>query len=72
MEKSILHPLRLRRLEWGLSQHALSFLTGVPQFKICYYEKGYSVLKEEQKRRIADALETPVRELFPEAAKDGR
>jgi transcriptional regulator with XRE-family HTH domain len=60
-----LHPLKLKRLEQGLSQHALSFETGVPQVRICYAEKGYPALNEKQKELLAKALGVTPQELFP-------
>jgi len=61
----MLHPLKLKRLEKSLSQYTLSFLSGVPQVKICYAEKGFPSLNEEQKEALAKALECGVEELFP-------
>jgi hypothetical protein len=46
----MLHPLKLKRLEKGLSQHALSFISGVPQVRICYAEKGFPVMNDKQKK----------------------
>ena len=60
-----LHPLKLKRLEQGLSQHALSFETGVPQVRICYAEKGYPALNEKQKELLAKALGVTPQDLFP-------
>jgi transcriptional regulator with XRE-family HTH domain len=60
-----LHPLKLKRLERGLSQHALSFESGVPQVRICYAEKGYPALNEKQKSLLAKALGVPIEEIFP-------
>ncbi len=65
MMQNKLHPLKLRRLEKGLSQHALSYLTGVPQYRICYAEKGYPALKQGEKGRLAKALEVKPEDLFP-------
>ncbi len=61
----MLSPLKLKRLEKGLSQHALGFLAKVPQVRICYAEKGYPALKEEQKKKIASALKCKVSDIFP-------
>jgi transcriptional regulator with XRE-family HTH domain len=62
---SKLHPLKLKRLEKGLSQHALSFETGVPQVRICYAEKGYPALNQKQKELLAKILECKPEDLFP-------
>jgi hypothetical protein len=61
----MLHPLKLKRLEHSLSQHALSFLSGVPQVRICYAEKGYPALNDRQKEALARALECNREDLFP-------
>ena len=60
----MLHPLKLRRLEKGLSQHALSFISGVPQVRICYAEKGFPALNDKQKKALAKALKCPIQILF--------
>jgi transcriptional regulator with XRE-family HTH domain len=59
-----LHPLKLKRLEQGLSQYALSSLSGVPQVYICYAERGYPTLKKKHKEALARALNTVPPELF--------
>jgi transcriptional regulator with XRE-family HTH domain len=61
----MLHPLRLKRLEEGMSQHALSFRSGVAQMKICYAEKGFPSLKDREKEALAKALDCDIKELFP-------
>jgi len=61
-----LHPLKLRRLEMGLSQHALGFIAEVPQVRICYAEKGYPALTQTQKEKLAKALGTTIQDIFPE------
>jgi hypothetical protein len=60
----MLHPLKLKRLEKGLSQHALSFKSGVAQVRICYFEKGYPSLRDKDKRAIAAVLQCPREDLF--------
>lgn len=60
----MLHPLKLKRLEKGLSQHALSFISGVPQVRICYAEKGFPALNHKQKEALAKALKCPIQNLF--------
>ena len=66
----MLLPLKLKRLEKNLSQHALSFLSGVPQVKICYAEKGYPTLNEKQKEAIVKVLECDVEDIFPAEIAD--
>ena len=60
----MLHPLKLKRLGKGLSQHALSFISGVPQVRICYAEKGFPALNDKQKEALAKALKCPIQNLF--------
>jgi hypothetical protein len=62
----MLHPLKLKRLEKSLSQYALSLLSGVPQVKICYAERGFPSLNERQKEALAKALGCRVEDLFSE------
>lgn len=59
-----LHPLRLKRLEKGLTQYALAESSGVAQVRISYAERGYNCLKDYQKKAIAKALKCDVEELF--------
>jgi transcriptional regulator with XRE-family HTH domain len=61
----MLHPLRQKRLELGWSQYHLAFLTGVPQVKISYAERGYPSLTTKEKRLIAEALSESEEQLFP-------
>jgi transcriptional regulator with XRE-family HTH domain len=61
----MLLPLKLKRLERGLSQYALSLLCGVSQVKICYAEKGYPALNPRQKDAIAKVFDCSITELFP-------
>lgn len=61
-----LHPLRRTRLEKGLSQYALSLLSGVPQVRISYQERGYSAMNPRQREATARTLDVKVEEIFPE------
>ena len=65
----MLHPMKLKRLEKGLSQYVLSFRSGVSQVKICYTEKGFSVLNDRQKDALAKVLGCCVEDLFPAPKK---
>ena len=67
-----LHPLRLRRLGKGLSQYALEKLSGVPQVKISYAERGYNCLKDCQKEAIANVLGCSKKKLFAQETRSGR
>jgi transcriptional regulator with XRE-family HTH domain len=60
-----LHPLRLCRLQKGWSQYDLSFRCKVSQGQISYAERGYCVLNDDKKKRIATALSADVDTLFP-------
>ena len=62
----MLHPLRLRRLERGWCQFHLSWLTGVPQARISYAERGYPALTAAQQRLIGEALDVQIEVLFPQ------
>ena len=57
--------LKIKRLERGLSQYALYLLSGVPQARICYAEKGFPSLNEKHKKALANSLGCTVDELFP-------
>ena len=61
-----LNPLKLKRLERGLSQYELAYLTKITQTRICYAEKGLTVLKKAQKSRIAKVLKVSVGSLWPD------
>ena len=62
----MLNPLRLRRLELGLTQIDLAIKTHVPHSYISLQERGYPTLKKAHKEKIARALGTTIDELFPE------
>lgn len=66
-----MNPLKLKRLERGLTQYALSYGASAhganisPSY-ISLWEKGYPVLKLHHKKAIADFLGVKnVKELFP-------
>lgn len=61
----MLHPLKLKRLEQGLSQHALSFISGIPQFRICYAEKWYPAFNDRRKKSLAKIFKCSPEEFFP-------
>jgi len=61
-----IHPLRFQRFKRGWSQYHLAFLTGVPQVKISYAERGYPALTTEQQKRIAEIFGSPREKLFPD------
>jgi transcriptional regulator with XRE-family HTH domain len=65
----MIHPLRLQRLQKGISQYHLAWELGIPQVRISYAERGYPSLTDRQKDRLADYFGTSVDDLFPAAAK---
>lgn len=64
-----LTPLRLKRLERGLTQYSLFYLSKVPQNYISLAEKGYPILKKDHKEKIAKALQVKIEEIFPSESK---
>ena len=60
-----MNPLRLKRLERGLTQYSLYSLTKVPQPYISLAEKGFPILKKDHMEKIAKALGVEVEEIFP-------
>ena len=61
--------LRSKRLERGLSQCALYKKTNVGPWRISLLERGLHPQKDEADK-IAEALNTPVKELFPVLAQE--
>ncbi len=66
----MLTPLRLTRLQLGLTQIGLGYLAKVPVPYISLYERGYPALKAEHKRKIASSLGVPIGDLFPEGLNE--
>ena len=56
--------LRQIRLERGLSQLQLSFLSKVPNCAICEFELGKRQLWPKARRALAEVLKVPEAELF--------
>jgi transcriptional regulator with XRE-family HTH domain len=61
---SKLNPLKLTRMEKGLSQWEIAKETGIHQSTISLYERGYKDPKPEHKEILAKALGKEVRELW--------
>ena len=61
---SKLNPLKLARLEQGLSQWAVARETGIHQSTISLYEQGYKDPKPEHKETLAKLYGKEVRELW--------
>lgn len=51
----------------GLTGRRLAAITGVPYSYITWSLSGRFILTDEQKAKIAKALDCPVEQLFPEA-----
>ncbi len=58
--------LREARFFKGLNQWDISVRTGIPQSKISLFERGYLSPKEEEKKKIAKALNCRVTDIFPD------
>ena len=66
----MLSPLKLKRLEKSFTQYALHLLSGVPQARISYAERGYlQALKPGQWERIAEALGCETKEILPQGCR---
>ena len=61
---SKLNPLKLARLEQGLSQWAVARETGIHQSTISLYEQGYTDPKPEHKEILAKLYGKKVEELW--------
>ena len=67
--KISVHSVRLARLLHGdMRQWKLARLAGLSQGRLSFLERHLITPTEEEKRRIAKALETPVDHLFPTIA----
>jgi len=60
-------PLRRIRFLLQLTQEKLAVKSGVSQTKISQYERGITRPSEKNRGRLAEALDTPVDLVFPEA-----
>jgi transcriptional regulator with XRE-family HTH domain len=59
-----LNPLKLARLEKGLSQWQVSIATGISQSTISLYEQEYRKPKPEHKEALAKAYGKQVEDLW--------
>jgi len=57
--------LKEARFHRRTSQWDISVKTGIPQSKLSLIENGYVVPKDEEKEKIATALNCSVEEIFP-------
>jgi transcriptional regulator with XRE-family HTH domain len=64
--------LREKRLELGLSQVELSYLTKVPSVAISDFELGKRVPWPKARRALAQALRLPEAELFPDGGEKNK
>lgn len=66
----MINPLKLKRLEKGLTQYQVAYATGVPQVKLSYAERGYPALNLKQRMLLAEYFGSSVEDLFGEVAHD--
>lgn len=62
----MINPLKLKRLEKGMTQYQVAYATGVPQVKLSYAERGYPALTLKQKLLLVDYFNSSIEELFQE------
>ena len=62
----MISPLREKRFFGELSIYDLSQKTGVDPAKISLIERGYKVPREDEKKKIAKALNCKLTDIFPE------
>ena len=58
--------LKEARFFKGLNQWDISVKTGIPQSKLSLIERGYIKPREDEKKKIAKALNCKVTDIFPE------
>jgi transcriptional regulator with XRE-family HTH domain len=63
----MLLPLRLKRLEKGLTQYELHLISGVTHSRISYGERGFPCLTLNHKEKLAKALGLRPQDIFPES-----
>ena len=65
--------LREARFFKGFNQWDISLKTGISQSKLSLIERGYVNPRDDEKERIADALNCAVADIFPrdERAQNG-
>ena len=62
----MISPLRAKRFFAELSIYDLEQKTGIDPARISLLERGYKHAREDEKRRIAEALGCKIAEVFPE------
>lgn len=69
----MISPLREKRFFSELSIYDLSQRTGIDPARISLIERGYKVPREDEKKKIAQALDCQVKEIFSqmEGASNG-
>ena len=55
--------LREARFKKRITQLGLYLKTGINQAKICHFERGYMMPRNDEKKRIAEALEVDINDL---------
>jgi len=61
--------LKEARFFKGLTQWDIAIKTGISQPTLSLIERGYVTPKEQEKKKIARALNCKVTDIFPEAAR---
>lgn len=56
--------IKIARLKNGLTTKGLSEVTGIPESSLINYETGYRTPRDATKIKLAQALKTPVEDLF--------
>ena len=64
-----MNTVRAVRLGRGITQTKLARLVEVPESQLCAVERGRLHPWPKLRRRLAEELEVPERELFPESAE---
>lgn len=62
----MISPLRRKRFFGELSIYALGQKTGIDPARISLIERGYKIPREDEKEKIAQALDCQVEEIFPQ------
>lgn len=64
-----MHKMRIERFFRNLSLDELRSRTGIDQGKLSRIERGYVKPKEDEKKKLAKALNVKVEDIFIEVAK---
>jgi transcriptional regulator with XRE-family HTH domain len=56
---------KLERISQAIKQVDLSRMTGIPGVYLSKYESGRHIPSREDQRKIAEALNVPIKKIFP-------